>query len=173
MFAVARTRIATYAYLASYFQYRVQCTMPKDRSYIPGLQKNRLKIREKTSNNTYGGASQCYLQFVGSGAKGAPKSLYLFTDKNRYNLLKYSFRWRKNYLFKLQLYRYIFNVGEGTQRLAHEHKVKITRLEHVFITYPIWENIGGLPGMSLTLQECGVPDLTLHGPSGVVKNLIT
>lgn len=59
-------------------------------------------------------------------------------------------------------------MGEGTQRIAHEHKIKIARLEHVFITTPIWENIGGLPGLALTIQECGVPDLTLHGPTGVV-----
>lgn len=63
----------------------------------------------------------------------------------------------------------MFNVGEGTQRIAHEHKVKISRMEHVFVTYPIWENIGGLPGLALTLQECGVPDITIHGPKGLVK----
>lgn len=67
--------------------------------------------------------------------------------------------------------RYMFNVGEGTQRIAHEHRVKISRMEHLFITYPIWENMGGLPGLALTLQECGVPDLTVHGPKGLVRCL--
>lgn len=65
--------------------------------------------------------------------------------------------------------RYMFNVGEGTQRLAHEHKIKMAKLEHIFITHPIWENIGGLPGLALTLQDSGVPDITLHGPKGVVS----
>lgn len=64
----------------------------------------------------------------------------------------------------------MFNCGEGTQRLAHEHKIKIARLEHIFVTHPCWNNIGGLPGLALTVQEVGVPDLTFHGPAGIVRN---
>lgn len=60
--------------------------------------------------------------------------------------------------------RYLFNCGEGTQRLAHEHKTKLTRLEHIFITRTSWSCIGGLPGLSLTIQDAGVPNITLHGP---------
>lgn len=60
--------------------------------------------------------------------------------------------------------RYLFNCGEGTQRLAHEHKTKLTRLEHIFITRRSWHCIGGLPGLSLTIQDAGVPHITLHGP---------
>lgn len=59
---------------------------------------------------------------------------------------------------------YLFNCGEGTQRLAHEHKTKLTRLEHIFITQSNWSRIGGLPGLSLTIQDAGVPNITLHGP---------
>lgn len=66
--------------------------------------------------------------------------------------------------------RYIFNVGEGAQRLAHEHRIKISRLEHVFVTQAVWENIGGLLGFALTLQECGVPMVTLHGPDRLVSS---
>ncbi|XP_069692325.1 ribonuclease Z, mitochondrial isoform X2 [Periplaneta americana] len=84
------------------------------------------------------------LQVLGSGAKGAPRSLYVFTDQSRY----------------------LFNCGEGTQRLAHEHKMKLSKLEHIFITHPSWENIGGLPGVALTIQDVGVPEITLHGPAG-------
>lgn len=71
-----------------------------------------------------------------------------------------------------EYFRYIFNVGEGTQRIAHENGVKIARLEHVFITYPVWENVGGLLGMALTVQECGVPELTIHGPEGIVSTVM-
>lgn len=67
------------------------------------------------------------------------------------------------------LCRYLFNCGEGTQRLAHEHKTKLARLEHIFITRTSWERTGGLPGLSLTLQDTGVPNLTLHGPDGLVR----
>lgn len=58
----------------------------------------------------------------------------------------------------------MFNCGEGTQRLAHEHRTKLTRLEHIFITQRSWKCIGGLPGLSLTIQDAGVPKITLHGP---------
>lgn len=64
--------------------------------------------------------------------------------------------------------RYLFNCGEGTQRLANEHKTKIARLEHIFMTQTKWQHIGGLPGLSLTVQDTGVPELTLHGPPGLV-----
>ena len=81
------------------------------------------------------------------GAPGAPRSLYVFTEHCRY----------------------LFNCGEGTQRLANEHKVKMTQIEHVLITSKSWENIGGLPGALLTLQDTGVPEIRLHGPPGIVS----
>lgn len=46
--------------------------------------------------------------------------------------------------------------------------MKLSKLEHIFITHPSWENIGGLPGVALTIQDVGVPEITLHGPSGTV-----
>lgn len=64
-------------------------------------------------------------------------------------------------------FRYLFNCGEGTQRLAHEHKTKLARLEHIFMTRTSWQRIGGLPGLSLTVQDSGVPKLALHGPPGL------
>lgn len=67
--------------------------------------------------------------------------------------------------------RYLFNCGEGTQRLAHEHKTKLTKLEHIFLTRKTWDCFGGVPGLCLTLQEVGVPQLELHGPSGIVRRL--
>lgn len=63
--------------------------------------------------------------------------------------------------------RYLFNCGEGTQRLAHEHRTKLTRMEHIFLTRKAWCRFGGIPGLCLTLQEIGVPKLNLHGPSGI------
>lgn len=68
-------------------------------------------------------------------------------------------------------FRYLFNCGEGTQRLAHEHKMKLAKLEHIFITKSSWNNIGGLPGTALTIQDVGVPEITLHGPKGIVSKL--
>lgn len=59
----------------------VVLTMPKNRQYIPGLQKQRMKIREKSCDDEP--ASISYLQFLGSGADGAPRSLYFFTNRKR------------------------------------------------------------------------------------------
>lgn len=61
----------------------------------------------------------------------------------------------------------MFNCGEGTQRLAHEHKTKLARLEHIFLTRTSWSQVGGLPGLTLTVQDSGVPHLSLHGPPGL------
>lgn len=116
--------------------------MPRDRTHIADAQKQRLRIKEKSARYVPGTVS---LQVLGNGASGTPASVYLFTDQTRY----------------------LFNCGEGTQRLAHEHKTKLSRLEHIFMTRTSWEHLGGLPGLSLTVQDAGVPNLTLHGPPGL------
>ncbi|XP_015363613.1 PREDICTED: ribonuclease Z, mitochondrial isoform X1 [Diuraphis noxia] len=107
---------------------------------ISGKQ-NRFKIKGKSKFPP----GIVKFQVLGSGANGAPRCLYLFTDHSRY----------------------LFNCGEGTQRLAHEHKMKLSKLEHVFITHSNWLNIGGLPGLALTVQDVGVPNIELHGPKGI------
>ncbi|XP_014248785.1 ribonuclease Z, mitochondrial [Cimex lectularius] len=117
-------------------------TMPKEMTHTTDLRKQRVKLKEKGQKYS---PSNLSLQVIGSGAKGAPRSLYLFSDQSRY----------------------LFNCGEGTQRLAHEHKMKLSKLEHIFITHASWENMGGLPGVALTIQDVGVPEITLHGPEGV------
>lgn len=48
--------------------------------------------------------------------------------------------------------------------------MKLAKLEHIFITHPTWKNLGGLPGTALTIQDVGVPEITLHGPDGLVIN---
>ncbi|KAI8998136.1 beta-lactamase-like protein [Gaertneriomyces semiglobifer] len=60
--------------------------------------------------------------------------------------------------------RYLFNCGEGTQRFAHEHKVRLAKIQTVFLTRVGWECVGGLPGMLLTLADAGTTELRLHGP---------
>ncbi|XP_065164662.1 ribonuclease Z, mitochondrial isoform X3 [Atheta coriaria] len=116
--------------------------MPKDPNHVADAQRQRQKIKER--NNKYAPA-KVTLQVLGTGAEGAPRSLYIFSDQSRY----------------------LFNCGEGTQRLAHEHKAKLAKLEHVFITQASWKNMGGLPGTALTIQDVGVPEITLHGPTGL------
>ncbi|XP_037093725.1 ribonuclease Z, mitochondrial-like [Pollicipes pollicipes] len=94
---------------------------------------------------SYGPPSAVKLQVLGTGAEGAPRSLYVFTTSASY----------------------LFNCGEGTQRLSHERKTRLARLENVFITTNAWRNVGGVLGALLTLNDIGVPVLTLHGPPGL------
>ncbi|XP_063698529.1 ribonuclease Z, mitochondrial [Culicoides brevitarsis] len=116
-------------------------SMPRDVSNIAKLQKQRNKIKEKATKYPPGTVD---LQFLCPSSSG-PASVYVFTDQSRY----------------------LFNCGEGTQRLAHEHRTKLARLDHVFMTRTSWSTIGGLPGLCLTLQDTGVPELVLHGPPGL------
>jgi len=66
-------------------------------------------------------------------------------------------------------FSYLFNCGEGSQRIAHENKFKVAKVEDIFFTRTCWANVGGLPGMALTIQDVGVPTINLHGAFGLVN----
>ena len=72
--------------------------------------------------------------------------------------------------YKLQVFvsRYLFNCGEGTQRLTSQLSLSraLATLEHVFITSKSWRHLGGLPGLCLSCRAAGAPDITIHGPKG-------
>ena len=55
-------------------------TMPKEKKHIPEAQKQRRKIKEKFSRYSPGKVT---LQVLGTGAEGAPRSLYVFSDQSR------------------------------------------------------------------------------------------
>lgn len=44
--------------------------------------------------------------------------------------------------------RYMFNCGEGTQRLCVENKLKLAKMKNIFLSRVNWDCVGGLPGMS-------------------------
>uniref|UniRef100_F7HWN1 Zinc phosphodiesterase ELAC protein 2 n=1 Tax=Callithrix jacchus TaxID=9483 RepID=F7HWN1_CALJA len=90
-----------------------------------------------------------YLQVVASGRRDAGAALYVFSEYNRY----------------------LFNCGEGVQRLMQEHKLKVARLDNIFLTRMHWSNVGGLCGMILTLKETGLPKCVLSGPPQLEKYL--
>lgn len=108
------------------------------------LTANRKRAERKVKNKvkTAMVPSCIYLQVLGNGSNGAPRVVFLFTDQ----------------------LRYLFNCGEGTQRLANEHKTKLCRLQAVFVTRSIWSTCGGLPGLSLTLRDVDVEELHVQGP---------
>lgn len=55
-------------------------TMPKEPKHIVEAQRQRLKVKEKFQKYIPGKVT---LQVLGTGAEGAPKSLYMFTDQSR------------------------------------------------------------------------------------------
>ncbi|KAM9843204.1 zinc phosphodiesterase ELAC protein 2 isoform 2-T2 [Aulostomus maculatus] len=102
------------------------------------LKSREIRIQRGDNN----APSVAYLQVLGAGSRGNAASLFFFTDTNRY----------------------LFNCGEGTQRLMQEHKLKASRLDSVFLTRLSWDNVGGLSGLILTLRDTGVPTFVLSGP---------
>jgi ribonuclease Z len=65
-------------------------------------------------------------------------------------------------------YRFLIECGEGTQRLAVEHKLRFGKIGAVFLTSAEITSVGGLPGMLLTLDDSGVTSPNVVGPSAVV-----
>ncbi|XP_040856910.1 zinc phosphodiesterase ELAC protein 2 isoform X2 [Ochotona curzoniae] len=109
-----------------------------------------LRAREKRGPSSgSGGPNTVYLQVVAAGGRDAGAALYVFSEYNRY----------------------LFNCGEGVQRLMQEHKLKVARLDNIFLTRMHWSNVGGLCGMILTLKETGLPKCVLSGPPQLEKFL--
>ncbi|XP_016149276.1 zinc phosphodiesterase ELAC protein 2 [Sinocyclocheilus grahami] len=108
-----------------------------------------VKVKESRRPGELHGPATVYVQVLGAGSRDNGASLYVFSEYNRY----------------------LFNCGEGTQRLMQEHKIKIARLDNIFLTRMSWETAGGLSGMILTLKDTGVPQCVLSGPPQLDKYL--
>ncbi|GLI60588.1 hypothetical protein VaNZ11_002748 [Volvox africanus] len=72
--------------------------------------------------------------------------------------------------------RYLFNAGEGIQRLFREHKIKISQINSYFITRVSTETLGGMPGMALSVTPPDARGLlgkqaacTVKGPPGLAS----
>ncbi|KAL3664635.1 hypothetical protein V7S43_010384 [Phytophthora oleae] len=74
-------------------------------------------------------------------------------------------------LLSTETKRFLFNVGDGTQRLCMEHHVRLAKLQQVFLTELRSHTVGGLPGMVLTVSDTGKPGINVNGPPGTKKYL--
>ncbi|XP_026376809.2 zinc phosphodiesterase ELAC protein 2 [Ursus arctos] len=123
---------------------------PARRQRPPKDPLRHLRTREKRGASWEpGGPNTVYLQVVAAGGRDVGAALYVFSEYNRY----------------------LFNCGEGVQRLMQEHKLKVARLDNIFLTRMHWCNVGGLCGMILTLKETGLPKCVLSGPPQLEKYL--
>lgn len=89
-----------------------------------------------------------YIQILSSQSALSTPSLFMFFDSSRY----------------------IFNSGDCVQRIANEHKIRLSKMKNVFITSINPNTVGSLPGMMLSLIE-SQPDAkrTIHGPPGLLQ----
>ncbi|GJT56716.1 exocyst complex component EXO84C [Tanacetum coccineum] len=65
--------------------------------------------------------------------------------------------------------RFIFNAGEGLQRFCTEHKIKLSKIDYMFLSRVCSETAGGLPGLLLTLAGNGEEGISVNvwGPSDI------
>ncbi|KGN45397.1 tRNase Z TRZ3, mitochondrial [Cucumis sativus] len=113
----------------------------RDKTDLP--KKNlQLKVRKLNPANTIS-----YVQILGTGmdTQDTSPSVLLFFDKQRF----------------------IFNAGEGLQRFCTEHKIKLSKIDHIFLSRVCSETAGGLPGLLLTLAGIGDVGMSVNvwGPS--------
>ncbi|XP_010500810.1 PREDICTED: zinc phosphodiesterase ELAC protein 2-like [Camelina sativa] len=113
---------------------------------IDKTDKNKRNL-ERKSQRLNPSNTIAYAQILGTGmdTQDTSSSVLLFFDKQRF----------------------IFNAGEGLQRFCTEHKIKLSKIDHVFLSRVCSETAGGLPGLLLTLAGIGEEGLSVNvwGPS--------
>lgn len=71
-------------------------------------------------------------------------------------------------LLKIQNRHFLIDCGEGTQLLLKKYQVKISRIDHIFISHLHGDHYFGLIGLLSTMHLFGrKKDLTLVGPPGL------
>lgn len=62
--------------------------------------------------------------------------------------------------------------GEGTQIAIAQHKLKLSHLDTILITHTHADHISGLPGLLLSLGNCGKTDiLKIYGYKGIARTI--
>jgi len=68
---------------------------------------------------------------------------------------------------------FLIDCGEGTQVQLRKHKIKFSRIKHIFISHLHGDHFFGLPGLVSTFRLLGRKDeLHIYGPKGI-KEAIT
>ncbi|KAK8810465.1 hypothetical protein WA158_007040 [Blastocystis sp. Blastoise] len=77
------------------------------------------------------------------------------------------------FIVQLDKSKYLFNCGDGTQRICMEYKVHLKKLNALFLSSLTPEKIGGLAGMLLTIYDIGVRKLDIYGPEGIINYVMS
>ena len=105
--------------------------MPKEEPHLKDLRQQRRAKRQKNKNVLLASPNVLF-QIIGNGAASGSRALLLYSDHNRY----------------------LFNCGEGTQRMTQAQcpSRALAQLTNVFFTSRTWERMGGFPGVCLTTR---------------------
>ncbi|XP_031837822.1 ribonuclease Z [Nomia melanderi] len=133
--------------LSEYFPYQIIRLSSCAINDIEKLYCDIAMSQKKQLNKVYKN-SNLISHVLGSGAPGAPKNLFISSDHCNY----------------------IFNCGEGTQRLAQEHRCKLSKIENIFITNFTWQNVGGLTGLLLSMQGY-TSEVNIHSSEEIIEFL--
>ena len=76
-------------------------------------------------------------------------------------------------LLEIKNHMFLVDCGEGTQVQLRKHKIKFSRINHIFISHLHGDHFFGLPGLVSTFRLLGRDkELHVHGPKGI-KEAIT
>lgn len=88
---------------------------------------------------------KAHIEIIGSGSYDCSSSVQLFFDNGRY----------------------LFDCGDGTQRLCTEYGIKLSKLRGVYLSSVTAPSVGGLFGLLLTAADSGKDKLSIFGPKGM------
>jgi len=76
-------------------------------------------------------------------------------------------------VLEIRNHMFLIDCGEGTQVQLRKHKIKFSRINHIFISHLHGDHFFGLPGLVVTFRLLGrKKELHIHGPKGV-KEAVT
>ncbi|CAN8065667.1 unnamed protein product [Agarophyton chilense] len=87
-----------------------------------------------------------FVEVIGAGIEDTPSCVQLFFEDSRY----------------------LFECGDGSQRLFAEYGVKFGRLKGIYLTSVTAPSVGGLFGFILTVADAGKRQLDITAPQGIL-----
>lgn len=76
-------------------------------------------------------------------------------------------------LLEIKNHMFLIDCGEGTQVQLRKHKVKFSRINHIFISHLHGDHFFGLPGLVSTFRLLGRDkELHVHGPKGIKEAIV-
>ena len=76
-------------------------------------------------------------------------------------------------VLEIKNHMFLIDCGEGTQVQLRKHKIKFSRIEHVFISHLHGDHFFGLIGLISTFMLLGrEKDLHIYGPKGIKEAIL-